>query len=375
MNSSSKAAAALLMAATLAPAAFAAKSGGRTMVMEDTVAMVNGSPIMLSEYQKEAATALDYWSKSNPAALADPAAVAKIREGTLEELITRELLVQQAKKLGIKVRSREVDNAVDEIKARFKTDEQGRPLDAAGAEKAFHDQLDNEGLDYGQFRERLEHQLMARKVIEQEVKAKVTPPGDQEVRAYFDKINAFIATGSTEAPKGMSDDEADALLQAARQVKALSSERVRVSRILIRVSQGAGAAERKRALDAAQDIEKRLKAGGDFAAIARKESEDPDSADRGGDLGYLVRGVAPEAMEKAAFSLDVGQTSKPILTDGGFNIIRVTEKRAAEAPDFDKFKPDLANFMANMKFQKALADYVKGLRDHAVIERHLPKTP
>ncbi len=372
MSNSSKAVLALLLAS---PAVAAPAAKPAAMVMEDTVALVNGAPIMLSEYQKEAATAMDYWGKTNPAALADPATVRKIRESTLEELITRELLVQQAKKVGIRVRPREVDNAVDEIKARFKTDDSGKVLDDAAAEKAFKDQLDAEGLDYGQFRQRLEHQLLARRVIEQEVKAKVVPPTPDEVKAYFGKITAYLASGSTEAPKGMDDDEADALRQAAGQVKALSAERVRVQRILVRLSPGAGANERKRALEAAQDIEKRLAAGGDFAAIAKKESEDPDSADRGGDIGYLVRGVAPEALEKAAFSMSVGQTSKPILTDAGFNIIRVTEKRAAEAPDFDRFKDDLANFLANMKFQKQLAAYVKTLRDAAVIERHLPKVP
>ena len=375
MSNSSKAFLALLLAVPAVPAAAAPAAKPAATVMEDTVALVNGSPIMLSEYQKEAATALDYWSKTNPAALADPATVRKIRESTLEELITRELLVQQAKRLDIKVRPREVDNAVDEIKARFKTDDSGRTVDDAAAEKAFHDQLDAEGLDYGQFRQRLEHQLLARKVIEQEVKAKMAPPTGKEVRAYFDKITAYLASGSTEAPKGMDDDDADALRQAAGQVKALSAERVRVQRILVRLSPGAGVNERKRALEAAQDIEKRLANGADFSEIARKESEDPDSAERGGDLGYLVRGVAPKALEDAAFSLDVGQTSKPILTDSGFNIIRVTEKRAAEAPDFDRFKGDLGNFLANMDFQKQLAAYVKKLRDAAVIERHLPKVP
>ena len=85
-NSSRVAALALLLAGLPAAAA----------TMEDTVAVVNGSPVLLSEYQKEVTTALDYWGKTNPMALADPANVRKIRESTLEELITRDLLVQQA---------------------------------------------------------------------------------------------------------------------------------------------------------------------------------------------------------------------------------------------------------------------------------------
>ena len=363
MSNSSKAALIVILSAVAAAAA----------TMEDTVAVVNGSPILLSEYQKEAATALDYWSKTNPAALADPANVRKIRESTLEELITRDLLVQQATREKIKVRDREIDNAVEEIKARFKKDDAtGRVLDDAEAEKAFGDQLKNEGIDFAQFRERLGRQIMARKVIDEQVKAKAVPATDKEARDYFEKIKSYIASKSTDSPKGMDEDEAAALREAAQQVKALSSERVRVQRIMIRLSPGATDNERKRALKTAKGLKKRLDDGEDFAKVAKEESEDPDSAVRGGDIGYVLRGVAPAELEKAAFSMEVGQTSEPILTEVGYNILRVTEKRAAEAPEFERFKDDLVSFLGNMGFRKRLDDYVKGLRDKAVIERHLP---
>lgn len=370
MSNSSKAALFVLLFA--APAARAAQ----TMTMEDTVAVVNGSPILLSEYQKEAATALDYWSKTNPAALTDPANVRKIRESTLEELITRDLLVQEAARDKIKVRDREIDNAVDEIKARFKKDDAtGQILDDAAAEKAFGDQLKAEGIDFGQFRERLSHQIMARKVIDEQVKARMSPPTEQETRAYFDKIKAYIASKSTDLPAGMDEDEGTALREAAQQVKAMSSERVRVQRIMIRLSPGASDNERKRALKTAEQVKKRLDDGEDFAKVAKEESEDPDSAARGGDIGYVLHGVAPPALDKAVFSMEVGKTSDPILTETGYNIVRVTEKRAASAPEFDQFKDDLASFLGNLNFRKKLDAYVKGLRDKAVIERHLPAAP
>jgi parvulin-like peptidyl-prolyl isomerase len=375
INSSKTAALILALAVPAAAAKRAAKTAPVTMQMEGTVAVVNGTPILLSRYQKEAATALDYWGKTNPGALSDPGMVRKIREGVLEQLITRELLVQEGKREGLKVRSREIDDAVDQIRARFKTDDAGNPLSDADAQKAFDDQLTSEGLDYGEFRARLERQILARKVIDQNVKAKTVPPTDKEVRAYFDKIKAYIAAGSTAPPAGMDEDDASALQEAASQVKALSSERVRVSRILIRLSPDANENERKRALETAEKIKKKVDAGADFATLAEQDSEDPDSAARGGDIGYVVRGVAPAALEKAAFSLDVGQTAGPILTENGYSIIRVTEKKAAEAPEYDRFKDDLTSFLGNVKFQKNLDAYVKKLRDGADIERHLPDSP
>jgi parvulin-like peptidyl-prolyl isomerase len=281
-------------------------------------------------------------------------------------------LIQQADRDKIKVRERQVDSAIDEIKARFRKDDRGADVDEKTAEAAFADQLKKEGLDYDRFRERLLRQLKAREEIESEVKQKVSRPTEAEERAYFDQIKAYIATNSTDLPKGMDEDSGLALRQAAEQVKQLSAERVRVSRILIRLAPGASENERHRALKTAEDLKKRLDAGEDFAKVAHDESEDPDSAARGGDIGFVMRGVAPPELDKVVFSLDVGQTSAPVLTEIGYSIVRVAEKHAAEAPDFDRFKDDLGNFLQNVGFHKKLESFVKDLRDKAVIERHLP---
>lgn len=341
-------------------------------LLEDTVAVVNGVPVLLSEYQKEAATAMDYWNKTNPAAMSDPVNLRKLRESTLEQLIDRELLIQEGAKMKLKVREREIDNAVDEIKARFKKDESGANLSEAEAEEAFRKQLRDEGLDWSKFRERLSHQILARKTIDEGVKAKMVPPTEAETKAYFAKIETYIASKSTGVPKGMDEEDGMALREVAGQIKALSSERVRVQRVLIRLSPGASENEKKRAKTTAEGVKKRLAEGDDFAKVAKEDSEDPESAARGGDLGYVLRGIAPPELEKAAFSLGVGDTSGPIYTDSGYNILRVTEKRAAEKPEYDKFKEELTNFLGGAGFQKKVEAFVKNLRDKATIERNLP---
>jgi parvulin-like peptidyl-prolyl isomerase len=342
--------------------------------LEDTVATVNGTPILLSEYQKELSTSMDYWNHTEPDALKDPANLKKLKETTLEELINREVLYQEGVKEKIKVRERDIDNGVAEIKGRF-APENAKDLPeaeaAAKTEEAFNKQLNSDGLSMAQFRERLSKQIMARKLIDENVRARVQPPSEKEVKAYFDKVVAYNASGSTEAPKGMGEEEGMAFRQIAAQIKAMSSERVRVSRILVKLSPNPSENEKKRALKTAQEIKKKLDGGASFAEVARSDSEDPETAPRGGDLGYVVRGVAPPAFEKAAFALPVGEISDPIPTEVGYNIIRVSEKRAAEAPDFDKFKDDLGKFMMNLQFQKDLEAYVKTVKAKATVDRNL----
>lgn len=365
MSNSSKPLFALILA--LAAPAAAAK-------LEDTVAVVNGTPILLSEFQKEIATSMDYWNRAEPDALKDPANLKKLRESTLEELINRELLYQEGSKLKIKVRERDIDNGVAEIKGRFAPENAGELPEAevqAKAEANFKKQLEADGMSMEQFRERLSKQIMARKLVEEAVRSKVQPPEEKDVRAYFERVKAYVASKSSDTPKGMTEEEGMAFRQVAQQVRGLSSERVRVSRILVKVSPNPSPNEKKRALKTAQDIKKKLDGVAVFSEVARAESEDPETAARGGDLGYVMRGVAPPDFEKAAFSLPVGEISEPIYTEGGYNIIRVSEKRAAEPPDFERFKDELAKFMMSLTFQKELEAYVKTLKGKAVIERTL----
>ena len=346
------------------------------VLVEDAIATVNGRAIMLSEYRKEIASTTAYLRRTNPGALDDPSVMRKVRESTLEELITRELLVEAARRAGLTATERDVDDAVEEIKDRFKEDPKtGLELGAAQAETAFNDQLKADGVDYAEYRQSLTSDIVARKIIARNVTGKMIPPSSAETRAFFGKIQAYLASKSTAAPAGLDAEDAAALRQAALQVKALSSDAVRVERILVRVSAPATGNEIKRALKTAQALKKRIDDGEDFEAVARAESEDPESAARGGDIGYVVRGISDPEIEKETFSLPVDLVSDPILTEIGYNIVRVTEKRAAKPPDYARFESDLRTFLTGLAQRKELRSYLKELHDRAVIERHLPPSP
>ena len=364
MNSSSK-----LLAAVLTFLAVSAQA----RVLEDTVAEVNGAPILLSEYQKEIDEVMDYWRKAMPAAAADPAHVRKLRETTLEQLINREVLHQEGVKLKLKVHEREIESGLAEIKERFAKDDEGLPVSQAAAEAAFNNKLKVMGLTLAQFRERLSRQIMGRKVVDEVVKPRVKLPEEKTAKDYFDRLKAFLVSGSSEPPKDMSEEEGAAFLEIAGQMKGMTAERVRVSRILFRFSAANSSREKKRALKAAQETRRRLVEGNaNFAEVAREVSEEAEFAARGGDIGLLIHGAAPPEFEKAAFSLGLGEISEPIETEIGYFIIRAQEKRAAEELDFDKFKDELARAMQNIAFQRELDTYVKSLKAQAGIERTPP---
>jgi peptidyl-prolyl cis-trans isomerase D len=117
-------------------------------------------------------------------------------------------------------------------------------------------------------------------------------------------------------------------------------ERVQVRHILIK-TQGKPKEDVPKLKAKAEDLLKQLQHGADFAELAKKNSEDPGSAEKGGELGWVVRGMTVPNFEKTAFSLTPGQTSGVIETEYGFHIIQVEAKQAAHMQSFDEVKPQL----------------------------------
>ncbi len=100
---------------------------------------------------------------------------------------------------------------------------------------------------------------------------------------------------------------------------------VEIAHILIRPKVDSLA--RLASLERMQKIEAELRAGADFAELARKYSEDPGSAKSGGDLGYVKRGEFVKRFEEAAFALREGQISKIVETEFGFHLIQLLDRR------------------------------------------------
>ena len=89
---------------------------------------------------------------------------------------------------------------------------------------------------------------------------------------------------------------------------------------------------------------------------------------KGGEMGFVHRGMMPQDIEKAAFSLKVGQISDIIETDIGFHILKVEEKRASRQVAFDEIKEKLKNELMESTQKKRLEGLIKRLRENAKIQ-------
>lgn len=113
-------------------------------------------------------------------------------------------------------------------------------------------------------------------------------------------------------------------------------ERIRAAHILIRTNKENLKQKKKQA----QDLYKKIENGADFFRLARAESED-SSRIEGGDLGYFSRGKMVKEFEEEAFSLKVGETSKPVKSTHGFHIIRLLDHIPAGPATVKRLRPEL----------------------------------
>jgi peptidyl-prolyl cis-trans isomerase D len=145
-------------------------------------------------------------------------------------------------------------------------------------------------------------------------------------------------------------------------------ERVKVRHILLKTT-GKSPQEEATIKAKAEDLLKQIKGGANFADLARKNSEDPGSAAKGGDLDWIVRGQTVKAFEDTAFSLKPGQISGLVKTEYGYHIIQVLDHQQAQQRSFEEVKAQLADELRKQRASQVLQD----LADRA--EAALKKDP
>ncbi len=107
-----------------------------------------------------------------------------------------------------------------------------------------------------------------------------------------------------------------------------------------------------------------LKAGKDFAEIAKAKSQDPGSGKNGGDLGWFDARRMVKPFGDALLVLKKGERSEPVKTDFGWHIIEMEDSRKVEPPPFESVKEQLHQRLEGL----AMRTYIKGLKDKAIIK-------
>jgi peptidyl-prolyl cis-trans isomerase C len=257
----------------------------------------------------------------------DAKAVQQYAKDALESLVDLELLYQESQRRGVTVADAAVDDEIKRTKTHFQN------------AKAYEQALKAKGLTEVELRRDV-HKTMAVNLLLERSVWKDVQIKPEEVRELY------------EHQRQEFQHPAD----------------VRASHILIRVPKDASAAQRAQAKAKAEALLAKLKAGADFAQLARESSEDPGSNGRGGDLGYFSKGDMQEDFEAQALALAPGQISGVVSTTYGFDIIKLTDRREAGIEPLEAVQERIRVVLVKGERQKRQAELTAQLRKQAKIE-------
>jgi len=341
------------------------------------VAKVNDTPIPLSDYQsafqRERALRLQIFGDDiSPALLKEEV----LQRAALDRLISAELVAQAADDSGFRIANVQLGSQIRQMK-EFQNNGQ---FD----QQVYTRVLVSQGLTEEHFEASLRHDMLARQffngltdsvlltghdtdrllslrkqqrrfgymVLETAVLVDSIKVDDAAIQKYYDEHGADFNTEAQVSVdyielspdsldvQDMPDEQNLKKMYAEQQAEFSNGEERRASHILIKPEDESDAGQ-KAAKAKALDLLRQLRAGADFAELAKSSSADPGSARQGGDLGYFSRGMMVGAFEDKAFSMNKGEISEPVKSPYGYHIIKLTDIRAGETQSFEEVRDKL----------------------------------
>jgi peptidyl-prolyl cis-trans isomerase C len=273
------------------------------------VATVNGEKIFLDAFRERFTETLGVSVDRSTLKRED---YDRLSEEILKVLIDEQIMLLRARELKITADEAEVTKEIEEIKEGYSAE-------------GFKNTLSTQGVHYDAWKNAIKKRMTLEKLIASDVNAGISVT-EEEARTYYD----------------------------THRTKYALENRVHISQIVLR--------DEKQS----ENILNRLKRGEPFGKVAKEVSIGLEAA-QGGDLGFIGRGIMPEPIDAAIFSLSVGAISKVIRSPYGYHIFKIIEKKE-RGKEFTDIKAQVISDIKKQKEEQAYVQWLSHLRSQAVIK-------
>ena len=272
-----------------------------------------------------------------------------IKDRVVNELIVKSLLNQEIEKRGITVTNKDVDDAVKDI------------IDKVGSKEQLDALLKQNGISNSQFKKDLKEEVKMRKLATELGSSSVS---DAEAKKFYNEnINKFKHPDKVRASHiliTVNPKEIEEVIKSDPNNKNMDEATVKA-----KVNEEIQAKEAK----ANQLLAEAKKDPTQFAKLAKENSEDTATANKGGDLGFFAAKEMVPEFSKAAFSMRPNTISdKPVKTQFGYHIIMVTDRSAAGQDPFEKVQGNIKTYLENQKQVELIDKLTESLKKSAKIE-------
>lgn len=275
----------------------------------------------------------------NEQSLDDKQKMSIVRD-VIEKETIRELLHQAAKAQNKKANPKTVDQEMVDLKKSYEN------------EQKFRDDLKSKDITEDSLKKNIEIDILIRSLIDDKIQGKVNISDDEAKKFYEDHKERFLRPESYKASHVFipyADNESLTGLSEA-ELKKKQEELTKESEVK------------------AKKILKEARSGADFTELAKKHSKDEASASKGGDLGFIYKGVFDPGFDEAISKMKPGEISDIVRTKFGHHIIKLMETRPSDTAPYADLKESIQKHLFMQKGQRQLQEFIEGLKKESKIE-------
>jgi peptidyl-prolyl cis-trans isomerase C len=261
---------------------------------------------------------LDKFAEQSGVPKDDPQYQATVQQ-IIPQLVSFEIAKAYAQEHNITVSDKEVDQELAKLKEQVGDQARSSGQDVSNQE-AYEQALKQNNITEEQLREEIRENLPVQKV--QERVAGDAEPSDEEIQNYYEKN---------------------------KEAQFTTPEQRCVRHILFNKDQK----------EKAEDVKQQLENGGDFAKLAKENSQDPGSAAKGGDLGCLGKGETVPEFEQAAFGAEQGEIVGPVQTEFGYHILQVTDVKPKQTRSLQEVESQIRSQLSTEKQSEAFSKWIE----------------
>jgi peptidyl-prolyl cis-trans isomerase D len=347
---------------------------GNSRELATAAALVNGKPVAGERYSRQLQARLES-ERQTQGELTEGESL-RIRREVMDSLIDEQLALEHAETLGQKISAEEFRQAVLNDPG-FRNEKGG--FDAARYNQLLQMQAE-QGMDWKAAEANFQRGMLLQKVRGFFATQALLTPAEQAaaVARLNRQVKAQVAVWDLARLKAglkLTDEELKEYY-SKNKPRWAKAEQMKLRQILVKVDLGGSTASAKAK---AEGILAKVKAGGDFKALAKSENTDPDFKENAGDIGWVSRSdLRDPVLSAEAFKLKPGQVSGVIQGNDGFHIVKAEDRKAGFEPTFEnskgKAKEELsqqrASKLAGQLAAQALAEVKKGAKLETAARAH-----
>jgi parvulin-like peptidyl-prolyl isomerase len=254
--------------------------------------------------------------------------------------VVRELMYQEGKVEKLQIASEKIDEEFGNLKSGY------------SSESEFEEALKQRHITVKEIRKSIELDFLARELLDRQVKGKIVI-ADGDVQKFYDENKErFLRPESYKAQHIFVSIYPPEMLEKQSVEELASKKESLISQAKAKINK----------------VQEELKGGADFAALAKKYSDDAGSSDKGGDLDFVYKGIFDPAFDETVSKLKAGEVSDIVTTAYGFHIIKLNDTRPAEYAAFNEVKEPIQKYLFMEASKKIAQDYISRLKKKAKVD-------